>query len=152
MLHAWLATAVLVLHAAFLGYLCLGGFLAWRWPRTIAAHVVVVAWGIGSVLVGYGCPLTALEDSARRRAGQAGLAPGGFIEEYLTGVVYPERYLLLAQCAVGVLVVTSWVGWWRRRVGRRTASVREVPDRRVSPGGRARPPRDRAARPPRRRG
>jgi uncharacterized membrane protein len=36
---------------AFIGYLVIGGFLAWRWPRSIWLHVVVVvlwvlsAWG-----------------------------------------------------------------------------------------------------------
>ena len=129
-----LATAALALHAVFLVYLTLGGFLAWRWPRTIVAHVLVVAWGLGSVLVGYGCPLTRVEHWARVEAGGPGLGPGGFIDEYLTGVVYPERYLLVVQAAVGVLVVVSWVGWWRRR---RTpgATAGSLPPRRrrVSP-------------------
>ncbi|HYR17789.1 MAG TPA: DUF2784 family protein, partial [Mycobacterium sp.] len=38
-------------HFAFVGYLVIGGFLAWRWPRTIALHVPVVLWGVGSIAV-----------------------------------------------------------------------------------------------------
>ena len=133
MQYAWLATAVLMLHAAFLVYLAVGGFLAWRWPRTIVVHVAVVAWGVGSVLVGYGCPLTRLEDWARRGAGQEGLVAGGFIDQYLTGVVYPERFLVLAQAAVGLLVAVSWWGWWRRRQARRAPRRDPAQSRRVSP-------------------
>jgi hypothetical protein len=116
MVYGWLATAALVAHLVFLGYLTLGGFLAWRWPPTIAAHVVVVGWGFGSVVVGYGCPLTQVEDWARRRAGREGLPAGGFIDHYLTGVVYPERFLVLVQALAAALVMVSWAGlWWRSR-------------------------------------
>ena len=133
--YAWLATGVLVVHVAFLVFLTVGGFLAWRWPRTIVAHVVVVAWGLGSVVVGYGCPLTRLEDWARRHAGQEGLSPDGFIDQYLTGVVYPEQSLLLAQGVVGVLVAISWAGWWRRHLATRArlVPIEGRPGRRVIP-------------------
>lgn len=112
--YAWLATTALVAHLLFLVYLAVGGFLAWRWPRTIWLHAAVVLWGAGSVLVGYGCPLTGLERWARERAGRARLSEGGFIDHYLTGVVYPERWLVAAQVAVGVLVAVSWLGLRRR--------------------------------------
>jgi hypothetical protein len=105
-----LATAALVAHLAFLVYLAAGGFLAWRLPRTLPLHVAVVAWGLGSVVVGYACPLTAVEQWARARAGRSTLAEGGFIEHYLTGVVYPAEYLAVVQALVGLLVVVSWVG------------------------------------------
>jgi hypothetical protein len=114
MSYGALATTTLVVHVLFLAYLALGGFLAWRWPRTGVVHVAVVLWGVGSVVLGYGCPLTAVESWARGRAGRQGLAEGGFIDHYLTGVVYPERWLVAAQATVGVLVLASWVGLWRR--------------------------------------
>lgn len=110
--------AVLVAHLAFLLYLAVGGFLAWRHPRTLALHAVVVAWGLGSVVVGYPCPLTAVEQWARQRAGRAPLSGRGFIEHYLTGAVYPERFLVAAQLLVGLLVVVSWLRLAVRR-GRR---------------------------------
>ena len=38
-----LAVAVVVAaHLVFLGYLVIGGWLAWRWPRTLWLHAVVV--------------------------------------------------------------------------------------------------------------
>lgn len=115
-------------HLVFLVYLAVGGFLAWRWPRTLVLHAAVVVWGLGSVVVGYPCPLTAVEQWARERAGRGPLS-GGFIAHYLTGVVYPARYLVVAQLLVGLLVAASWVG---------LAVRRHRPERhRVSPRGRS---------------
>jgi hypothetical protein len=73
------------------------------------------------VVVGYPCPLTAVEQWARARAGRSALAEGGFIDHYLTGVVYPAEYLALVQVLIGLLVVASWLGLvvrHRARTGR----------------------------------
>jgi hypothetical protein len=109
----------MVLHFAFLVYLVLGGFLAWRWRRTIWLHVAVVAWGVSIVTIGQECPLTHVENWARRRAGGQDL-PGGFINTYLTGVVYPPAYLAEVRLLVAALVLVSWVGWWHRSTRRAT--------------------------------
>lgn len=117
MVHRLLADAVMLGHFAFLVFLALGGFLAWRRPRVIALHAAAVGWGLLSVLVGVECPLTAWEDRLRRLAGQQGL-PGGFVDTYLTGVVYPGEHLLAAQLVVGCLVAVSWAGFALRRPAR----------------------------------
>jgi uncharacterized membrane protein YhhN len=49
-----------VAHLAYLIYLPSGGFLALRWPRSIALHIPVVIWGVGVVLFEIPCPLTEL--------------------------------------------------------------------------------------------
>ena len=72
----WLVTVVLGLHFGYLAYLVLGGFLAWRWPRAIWAHLAACGWGVLIVLGQVNCPLTWAEDRARQRAGQAPLQPG----------------------------------------------------------------------------
>lgn len=64
------ADATAVAHLIFILYVVCGGFLAWRWPRTIALHLAAVAWGFTGLLVGIDCPLTHLESWARVRAGQ----------------------------------------------------------------------------------
>lgn len=121
-MYRLLADATMVLHFGFLGYVTLGGFIAWRWPRTIVAHVAAVAWGVLIVVFKLDCPLTGPEDYFRRKAGQQGL-PDGFIDTYLTGVVYPAEHVDLVRLGVAVVVAASWAGLaitpWRRRRARR---------------------------------
>ena len=98
-------------HFAFLLYLPLGGFLALRWRRTIWLHLLVVAWAVGSLIVGYGCPLTDVERWARSRAGLAPLEPAGFIVHYLTGRAFPAGGTGVAHLVVFSVVAVSWVGY-----------------------------------------
>ncbi|WP_219420084.1 DUF2784 domain-containing protein [Pseudonocardia nigra] len=114
-----LADAVMLVHFGFLAYVALGGFLAWRRPWAIVPHAAAAAWGLVSATIGIECPLTAWEDAARQQAGERGL-PRGFIDTYLTGVVYPADRLLEAQLLVAALVVVSWVGFALRARRRAT--------------------------------
>ncbi|GAA3147277.1 hypothetical protein GCM10020001_083240 [Nonomuraea salmonea] len=68
-----------------------------------------------SVVTGVECPLTLVEDWARRHAGEAGLPASGFIDHYIEGVIYPEEYTNVARPAVAVLVLFSYVGYVLRR-------------------------------------
>lgn len=103
-------------HYLFVVYLVVGGFLAWRWRWTIWAHLAAVGWGFSTVLFGVDCPLTHLENWARHRAGDAGLPPGGFIDHYITGVLYPRDALDLVRVLVVIVVAMSWAGlWWLSR-------------------------------------
>lgn len=110
MLYQLGADLVAAAHLLFVGYVVLGGFLAWWWPRTLWIHGACAAWGLGSVIVGYECPLTAAEDWLRRSAGVDGLPAEGFIDHYLTGVIYPRDALPALQLAAAVCVVLSWAG------------------------------------------
>jgi hypothetical protein len=114
-MYRLVADAAMVVHFAFLGYLALGGFVAWRWPRTIWTHLAVVAWGVISIVTGVECPLTLAEDWGRRGAGLAGLPASGFIDHYIEGVIYPEEYTNLARLGVAVLVLFSYAGYVLRR-------------------------------------
>ncbi|UGT61566.1 DUF2784 domain-containing protein [Nocardia asteroides] len=118
MLFRLLADGTMVAHYAFVAYVVAGGFLAWRRPRTIWLHIAAVGWGFGGILIGYDCPLTALESWARERGGEAPLPDSGFIAHYLTGVLYPESALTLVQVGAATLVLGSWAGVvvLRRRV------------------------------------
>ncbi|MGH3659067.1 MAG: DUF2784 domain-containing protein [Micromonosporaceae bacterium] len=125
-----LADGVMILHFGFLGYVVLGGLLAWRWWWALPPHLLACAWGAltvafpGTVL----CPLTAWEDSASRAAGQQGLPPSGFVDHYLEDVVYPERYAPVIQALAAVVVLISWYGAYRRfrtRAGRSQTPRRE---------------------------
>jgi hypothetical protein len=110
MVYRVIGEGAMVLHLAFLVYVALGGYLAWRWPRMIWPHLACALYGLGITVIGWQCPLTHVEDWGRRNAGQAGLPPGGFIEHYLTGVVYPTDHRLTAQLLVALSVTLSWVG------------------------------------------
>ncbi|MEV0248300.1 DUF2784 domain-containing protein [Nocardia sp. NPDC050712] len=121
MLYRLLADATAAAHFAFVGYVVVGGFLAWRWPRTLWLHLLAVGWGFGTVLIGFDCPLTDLENWARRQAGDAGLPPSGFIDHYLTGVIYPDQAVNLVRVLVATLVVASWVGYLLRLRAARAA-------------------------------
>jgi uncharacterized protein DUF2784 len=109
MAYKLLADATMVAHFAFLAYLVAGGFLAWRWPWAIWPHMLAAGWALSTLLFRLHCPLTWLEDWSRRKAGGSGLSHG-FIDTYLTGIIYPERYTGLLQLLAAVVVAVSWVG------------------------------------------
>ncbi len=109
------ADAAMVAHFAFLAYLTVGGFVAWRWPRTIWLHAAVALYGLFNVLVGWACPLTHVENWGRARAGDSTLVATGFIDHYLAGVIYPQEHETLVQGLVAAVVLTSWVGFALRR-------------------------------------
>ena len=108
-MYRLLADAVMLAHFGFLAFVVLGGFVAWRYRWVLVPHVAAVSWGALTVVVGLQCPLTGWEDGLRRLGDEDGL-PRGFIDTYLTGVVYPPEYLPVAQLLAAVLVVVSWVG------------------------------------------
>ena len=116
-----LASTVLVLHFCFLAYVVLGGFLAWRWPRALWPHLAAAAWGLAVVCLPRPCPLTLVEHWARRKAGETGVGRG-FIDQYIEGVLYPERYTHLLQVLVGVLVAVSYAGIYVRSRKRRNTT------------------------------
>jgi len=104
MAYRLLADAVVLFHTAFVAFVVLGGFLAWRWSRIAWLHVPCAVWGAVIEYRGWICPLTPLENDLRRRAGLAGYA-GGFVEHYVLPVLYPAGLTRPAQALLGTLVV-----------------------------------------------
>lgn len=125
------ADAIVALHAAFVAFACLGGFLAWRDLRFAFAHVPAAAWAAFVELSGRICPLTPLENQFRQRAGEAGY-PGGFVEHYLMPVLYPAGLTREAQFVLGAIVVALNVAIYAAAIARHRARMRH--ERR---GGRA---------------
>lgn len=129
MVYKWLATAALVLHFGYMAYLLLGGFVAWRWPRTIWLHLVAVVWGLLIVFGKVDCPLTYAEYWARERAGLTRLSQG-FVDRFLDNVIYPAQYVNVARLGVAIVVGASWVGvylQWRKRRARRATQAQSEP-------------------------
>jgi hypothetical protein len=106
------ADAVLVLHFAFVLFVVAGGLLVLRWPRVAWLHVPAALWGALIEFGGWICPLTPLENSLRQRGGESGYS-GGFIDHYVTSLIYPDGLTRPMQIAIGllVLVINGYVYW-----------------------------------------
>lgn len=113
-----LADLLVALHFGFILFVVLGGLFALRWRRAVWIHIPAALWGAWIEIAGWICPLTPLERSLRRRAGQAGYE-GGFIEHYLIPVIYPRGltrevqlwlavFVLAANVAIYVAVLRRW--------------------------------------------
>jgi len=121
-----LADLTLLVHLTFIAFVGVGALLLLRWPRLAWLHLPLTVWG---VIVGWGnftCPLTPLENYFRRRAGESGYS-GGFIEHYLTPLIYPDGLTRTVQIALGAFLLALNLALYWYVFGRRR--------RRVSVGG-----------------
>lgn len=120
-LYRMLADAVLVMHVAFVAFvvlgLCLvivGGVRGWRWVRNRRFRLLHLA-AIGVVVLqswlGMVCPLTDVEMTLRRRAGEVTYA-GSFIEHWLHELLYFEAsawVFTVCYTLFGLAVALSWM-------------------------------------------
>lgn len=119
MLYHWLANLVVVVHLGFVLLVVFGVILVRRWPRLAWVHLPAALWGMLIELAGWICPLTPLEITLRRLAGEAGYG-GGFLEHYITALIYPAGLSRNFQIGLGVAVLVinlagyCWV-WSSRR-------------------------------------
>jgi hypothetical protein len=117
MIYTIFADLVLILHALFILFVVFGALLIFQWKRLIWVHFPCVVWGALLELRGWICPLTYLEVDLRRAAGTEGYS-GGFVEHYLTPLVYPSGLTLDIQVIMGMavilinLVIYSFIGWY----------------------------------------
>jgi hypothetical protein len=113
-----LADLVVAVHFAFVVFVAVGGVLVLRWPRLAWVHLPCAAWGALVMFGGWVCPLTPLENDLRRLGGEAGYG-GGFVERYLTAILYPDGLTRGHQVALGLLVLAVngyvYLRLWRRR-------------------------------------
>ena len=113
MLYDGLANLVLVVHAAFVVFVVFGGLLVlWR-PKIGWIHAPAVAWGVVIEYVGLICPLTPLEIALRRRAGEAGYE-GGFIQHYVSALLYPSGLTRDVQMGLATLALVVNVAIYSR--------------------------------------
>ncbi len=104
MFYRTLADGILIVHLAFVLFVICGGFLAWRWPRIAWLHIPTALWGAYVEISGRICPLTPLENSLRQRGGETGYS-GGFIDHYLTALIYPDGLTRTMQLMLGASVL-----------------------------------------------
>lgn len=98
------ADGIVVLHFVFIIFVVLGGVAVSRLPKLIWLHLPTATWGAFIEFSGRVCPLTPLENKLRNAAGEAGYS-GGFVEQYLIPVVYPDDLTRWVQIGLGVGVV-----------------------------------------------
>ena len=102
-------------------FVVLGGLLVLRWPKVAYLHIPAAVYGAAIESFGWICPLTPLENSLRRQAGESGYS-GGFIEHYILPVLYPSALTREIQLLLGFVVIALNVAIYayiarRRRVG-----------------------------------
>lgn len=104
MLYAAVADLLMIVHLLFVLFVMLGGLLLFRWPRLAFVHLPAAAWGVMIELNHWICPLTPVEQSMRRAAGEEGYS-GGFIDHYIYPLLYPEGLTPEFQWLLGAVVL-----------------------------------------------
>ena len=104
MIHRLLADLVLSAHLFFVLFAVLGGLLILRWRHALWPHLAALAWGVYVQFGNRRCPLTPLENYFRRMGGEAGYE-GGFIEHYVSLILYPEHLTLTNRVSLGLLLL-----------------------------------------------
>jgi len=99
-----LADLVVAAHFLFVAFVVLGGLLVLRWPKVAYLHIPAAIWGAAIEFAGWICPLTPLEQSLRRQAGEHAYS-AGFIEHYILPVLYPTALTRNIQLLLGFLVI-----------------------------------------------
>jgi hypothetical protein len=114
-----------VLHFVALFYIGFGGFIAWRWPKTVFIHVFFAIWGILVTVFPIACPLTSLENYFRHLQGLGDL-PGGFNAYYIYDTLLPRAILPFVGIVALLVLAISYAGvyyHWRRRAHNGEPSV-----------------------------
>lgn len=106
MTYLVLANLVLIIHVAFIFFVVLGGLLALRRRWAVWLHLPAAVWGMLIEFLDWPCPLTALEVRWLQEAGETGYA-GGFIEHYVTRLIYPVGLTSTLQWLLGFGVIAA---------------------------------------------
>jgi hypothetical protein len=117
-----LADMVLALHVGVVEF-AVGGLLLvvvgnlrhWSWVNRLwlrLAHLLAIAVVVFEAWLGITCPLTTLELHLRERAGATGYG-GGFIEHWLSRLLYFDAPLWAFTLAYSLFGLAVLAAWWR---------------------------------------
>jgi hypothetical protein len=121
-MYRFLADLVVGLHFVFVVFVVAGGLLVLRWPKLAYLHLPVAVYGAAIEFIGWICPLTPLENSLRRQAGESGYSTG-FIEHYLLPILYPSALTRDIQFLLGLLVIAVNLGVYAYVFGRARRAI-----------------------------
>lgn len=99
-----LADLVLIAHLSFAMFTVFGGLLVLRRPYLLWFHLACIFWGVFVQWANWACPLTPLENLLRQMSGQTGYR-GGFVEHYVSLVLYPENLTIELRYVLGILLI-----------------------------------------------
>jgi hypothetical protein len=114
MLYARSADLVAITHAAFIVFLLVGGYVAWRLPRLVWVHLPAAVLTAAFFAFGADCPLTDLEKFLRHGAGEPAYR-GGFIAHYLLPEVPGGARAVAVPVVVVVVIAAAYAGYIARR-------------------------------------
>lgn len=104
MMYPLLADLVLLLHFAFVLFALFGGLLVLRHKRVMWLHLPTLLWGVVVEWADLICPLTPLENALRLRGGELAYG-GGFIEHYLSLLLYPDALTPDVRYLLGIMLI-----------------------------------------------
>jgi Protein of Unknown function (DUF2784) len=114
-MYAWLAGVVVILHLGFILFVATGALLSWRWGMLLWLHVPAVLYVVANLTGNVECPLTHLENRLRILAGGQ-MYSGGFVQRYLSDVVYPGGWTRYLQALAAICIIVGYarlVVCWR---------------------------------------
>lgn len=104
MIFRFLADFILIVHLCFILFAIFGGLLVLRWRWIWKLHLPAFLWGFLVQYFVWFCPLTTLENYFRALSGEAGYE-GGFVEHYVSAIIYPGFISPNAHLFLAVLLV-----------------------------------------------
>ena len=103
-MYEFLAKIVLLIHLFFIFFVVIGAFSYLIKPKLLYLHLLSLGWGIYIQFTSSICPLTYLENWLLIK-GKASFYDGGFIENYVMRIVYPEGINSNIQMIFGIILV-----------------------------------------------
>ena len=108
-----MADLVVVIHLAFIVFVGAGALLARRRPWLAWLHGPSLIWAVATITIGLPCPLTSLEKLLHRLGGE-GVYGGGFVDQYIEGVVFSDSLTPSLRAMALVAIVVGYAGLYRR--------------------------------------
>ena len=103
-MYEFLAKIVLLVHLFFIFFVVIGAFSCLIKPKFLYLHLLSLGWGVYIEFTSSICPLTYLENWLLIK-GKASFYDGGFIENYIFRIVYPEDINPNIQMILGIVLV-----------------------------------------------
>ena len=100
-----LAKIVLLIHLLFIFFAVFGAFSCLINTKFFYLHLLALGWGVYIEFTSSICPLTYLENWLLIK-GQSSFYDGGFIENYVVRIVYPEGINSNIQMILGFILIT----------------------------------------------